>query len=66
MVQLPQLDRDVIELNRTCHWVERHVIRHHGISESGTLMEIDTFGWNSLGTDACDFDPAKIDSRLQN
>lgn len=39
MAQLLLLDREVIEWNPTCHWVEYRTIGHYGTLMSGNLVE---------------------------
>ena len=41
IVQLPQLDRDLIEWNCARHWEEFDVIGHSGTRVSRTFVELD-------------------------
>ena len=65
MVRLPLLDSDETECNCTRRCVECHVNGFSGTRMSRSFAEPDRCTWNSVGTDMCAYDVAKVYTWLE-
>ena len=59
-------DFDVIEWNRTRHWVECHVIGHFSTRVIENLVELDTRVRNSVAIHMCVFNVSKFETWPRN